>query len=225
MSARRTVAIPATFPLPSLALLARFSLLARPLVLAALMILVTLAAAACGNSSPAAAASPAGTESSPATASAPVPRATGASIAPGGPVAPVAPVSGGQARCAGWPSAPAGRLPRGFQAASVLRCLTETVSVPGKGEWTAAVLEKASQDLAPLTGALSAVSGHREPGHMCPEYLIAPPQIVLVSKDGAMIRPVFPVTACGQIQPKVLSALAALRWQAVSRRLLAKAPA
>lgn len=199
----------------------------RTVALAALMVLVTLAAPACGSSHPAATASAPATGSAPATrtAATPVPRAPGASIAQGGPAAPVGPVSGGQSRCTGWPSAPAGRLPRGFQAASVLRCLTETVSVPGKGEWTAAVLEKASQDLAPLTGALSAVSGHREPGHMCPEYLIAPPQIVLVSKDGAMIRPVFPVTACGQIQPKVLSALAALRWQAVSRRLLAKAPA
>lgn len=219
MSARRTVAIPVTFPLPSLA---RFAPLARPLVLAALMIPVTLAAAACGNSSPAATASPAATGSSPASASAPVPRVPGASVAPGGPVAPVAPVPGGQARCTDWPSAPAGRLPRGFQASSVLRCLTETVSVPGKGQWMAAVLEKASQGLTPLTGTLSAVSGHMEPGHMCPEYRIAPPQIVLVSKDGAMIRPAFPVTACGQIQPKVLSALAALHWQTVSRHLLAK---
>lgn len=192
--------------------------------LAALMALATLAVSACAGSPAARSSSARASASASPSSSFLVPRAPGASVGPGGPAAPGAPVATGTARCTGWPAAPAGRLPRAFQTASVLRCVTETVSVPHKGQWTAAVLEKADQGLAPLTGALSAVSGHMEPGHMCPQYVIVPPQIVLVGKDGAMVRPAFPVTSCGQIQPKALSALASLHWQTVSRHLLAKAP-
>jgi len=190
------------------------------------MVLVTLTAAACG-SSPAGRGRPPAASGAPASPSSavPVPRAPGASVAPGGPAAPGAPVAAGSARCDHWPAAPAGRLPRSFQPASVLRCVPGTVSVPGKGQWTAATLEKADQGLAPLAGALSSVSGHMEPGRVCPQFVIVPPQIVLVGKDGTMVRPSFPVTACGQIQQKVLSALAGLHWHTVSRRLLAKVPA
>lgn len=179
----------------------------------ALTILVTLTAAACGSSSAAPAPAAPPSSASPASVS-----SASAPAAPGVPVAP----SAGKVPCAGWPSAPAGRLPRSFQAASVLRCVTGTVSLPGQGQWTAATLEKADQGLAPLTAALNAVSGRRETGQMCPQYVIAPPQIILVGKDGTRIRPSFPVTGCGQIQQNVLSALAALHWQTVSRRLLAK---
>lgn len=196
--------------------------------IAALTVLVTLAAVAC-DVSPSArpSAHPSARESSVVS----VPRAPGASVAPGGPAAPVAPgaagapsapVAAGKAQCRGWPDAPAGRVPRPFQPASVLRCVIGTVSVPGKGRWTAAILQKADQGLAPLTGALSSASGHMEPGHMCPQFVIVPPQIVLVSKDGTMIRPSFPVTACGQIQQKVVSALEGLHWQTVSRHLIGK---
>lgn len=180
---------------------------------AALTVLVSLAAAACGGPSSAGpSAHPSARESSVVS----VPRAPGASVAPG------APVAAGKAQCRGWPDAPAGRVPRSFQPASVLRCRAGRVSVPGKGQWTAAILEKADQGLTPLTGALSSVSGHMEPGHMCPQFVIVPPQIVLVGKDGTMIRPTFPVTACGQIQQKALSALEGLHWRIVSRRLIGK---
>lgn len=184
------------------------------LPVSALMVLITLAVAACGSTSatPVRASAP---------SSAPVSVAPSRAPAPGAPVAPAA----GKAPCTGWPSAPSGRLPRAFQPASVLRCVTETVSVPGKGQWATAILEKADQNLIPLTGALSAASGHMEPGHMCPEYVIVPPRIVLVGKDGTMIRPAFPVTGCGQIQQKVLAALDGLHWRTVSRRLLTKIPA
>lgn len=200
MSARRTVTLS----------------VARPVVLAALTVLIALAAAACGASSPVP------SPGRPSSSAAPVPRAPGASVTPGGPAGPGAPAPAEKAQCTGWPSAPADWLPRSFHPASVLRCVTGTVSVPGKGQWTAAILEKSDQDLAPLAEALTSVSGRREPGHMCPQFIIVPPQVVLVGKDGAMIRPRFPVTGCGQIQQKALSALEGLHWQTVSRRLLGK---
>ena len=135
------------------------------------------------------------------------------------------PVPAAKTQCTGWPaSAPSGRLPRSFVPGSVLRCVTATVAVPGKGTWLAATLEKADSGLEPLAGALSAASGHMEPGHMCPQFMVAPPQIVMVSRDGTMVRPRFPVTGCGQIQPQVLAALNALRWQTASRHLLEKVP-
>jgi hypothetical protein len=96
---------------------------------------------------------------------------------------------------------------------------------PGQSEWLTATLEKADQNLAPLVQALRAPSGQRQRGQMCPMYVTVPPAIVLVGADGTKIRPQFPVTGCGQIQPQVITALNALPWHTVSQRLVEKAPA
>jgi hypothetical protein len=102
--------------------------------------------------------------------------------------------------------------------------VTGYTTVPGKGRWLTAILEKADQNLGPLTEALRATSGTPRPGKMCPQFVILPPQIVLAATDGMMIRPRLPVTDCGQLQHGVISALDALRWQIVSQRPIEKAP-
>lgn len=185
--------------------------------------LVTLAAVACGTvSAPAGGAAPA--TSRPASA-APAPTAPASGAPSRAPVPPEpVPIVPGKTACTGWPSAPSGSLPTSFVPVSVLRCVTGYTTVPGKGRWLTAILEKADQNLGPLAEALRAASGDPRPGEMCPQFVIIPPQIVLTAADGTMIRPRLPVTDCGQLQHGVISALDALRWQTVSQRPIEKAP-
>jgi hypothetical protein len=116
-------------------------------------------------------------------------------------------------------------LPTSFVPVKVLRCVTGYTTIPGKGRWLTATMEKADANLTPLADALRASSVHTRPGQMCPQFAMLPPQIVLVAADGTTIRPRFPVTNCGQIQHQVLGALDELQWQAVSQHLIEKAPA
>jgi hypothetical protein len=135
------------------------------------------------------------------------------------------PVVAGQPACAGWPgNAPHGALPTSFVPVAVLRCVTSYQMIPGKGEWETATLQRADKDLAALIAALhKPLYAPREPGIMCPQIEIEPPQIVLISGDGKTLVPAFPVTGCGLIEQPVLSALDALSWQTVSVRLVAQA--
>jgi hypothetical protein len=154
------------------------------------------------------------TTSSPAPASGtatPVPTTTG-----GPPVVP------GQPACAGWPgNAPHGPLPTSFVPVQVLRCVINYQMIPGKGQWETATLQRADKDLAALIAALRKPPyAPRDPGIMCPELEILPPQVVLINSDGKTLVPEFPVTGCGLIEQPVLAALAALPWQTVSVRLV-----
>jgi hypothetical protein len=154
----------------------------------------------------------------------------GASAAPGNPgpggIAPVptstsstAPVPG-QAACANWPgTARKGPLPLAFQPASVLRCVTGTTTINGKGTYESATLERATSGFTPLLAALRAPSGHAQAGTMCPMFAMVPPEFVLVGKDGSTLSPTLPVTGCGQFQQGVVTALNALPWKTVSVRL------
>jgi hypothetical protein len=191
--------------------------------------LVTLAATACGTvSAPTSGAATANTRSASGPHASTTPSAPG-SVASRKPV-PIVPDPGPgpvvppKTACTGWPSAPEATLPASFVPVKVLRCVTGYTKIPGKGQWLTATLEKADANLAPLADALRASSVHTRPGQMCPQFVMLPPEIVLVAADGATIRPRFPVTNCGEIQHQVLGALDALRWQAVSQRLIEKAP-
>lgn len=215
------------------AVLAWGAVLARGTVLAGVAVFVAVAATSCATpSSPVTTARP--------SAAAPVSpqRGTGRSTPGLGPVTPTgavpptgaAPVTGPvtptdpAAPCPGWTTAPASALPASFTPVSVLRCVTGITAVPGKGEQRTATVERASnQDLTPLDQALRAAPGQRQAGQACPMFRALPPQIVLVGADGTRIHPRFPVTGCGQIQPRVIAALNALRWQTVSRTLVAPA--
>jgi hypothetical protein len=131
------------------------------------------------------------------------------------------PPSGSVITCTGWPAhVTQGRPPASFTPTAVERCLVSDQPIPGKGEWETATLERADSDLGPLMAALRRPSTGREPGMMCPELAVLPPDFVLIGPGGAAYWPIIPVTGCGLVQQPVLDALAALSWQKVSVHLV-----
>lgn len=187
--------------------------------------LIALTAAACGTgSSPAGGTSPTTARSAPATGSPASPSPPREPLLPAPAPVPGAPGAPEQTACKGWPRVPGSAVPLSFVPVAVLRCVTGYTSVPGKGEWLTATMEKADQNLMPLVRALRAAPGRMRPGMICPQFATLPPQIVLVGANGTMIRPRFPVTNCGQIQQQVFAALDGLRWHTVSQRLIEKVP-
>jgi hypothetical protein len=129
------------------------------------------------------------------------------------------------AACAGWPAGvPEGSLPPAFTPVTVLRCVSGEKQVAGRGLVFAATLERADGNLSTLTSALRLPSQGKQPGMMCPLIAMIPPQVVLVAKDGTMLRPKFPVTSCDMIMPQVLRALNALPWRDVSVRVFSQQP-
>jgi hypothetical protein len=187
----------------------------------------THAGAPSGGSAPAAS----------ATAESPAPSASFASgsasalpSGPSGPAAPVPTVSGGRVTpgepaCAGWPaSAPTASLPVSFVPVAVERCVNGAQTIPGKGLWQTASLQRADSGLDALVSALHQPPGTHRPGTACPMLAIIPPRIVLISATGQELIPRLPVTGCGLIQSQVLAALATLPWRVVSVRLIAAIP-
>ena len=134
------------------------------------------------------------------------------------------PLVAGQPACVGWPGSVthSKTLPASFVPVAVIRCVTDYQMIPGKGQWETATLERADQGLAPLLTALQRPNQTRPPGTFCSDLVELPPQFVLVGKDGQAIWPALPVTGCGLVQGELLGALAALPWQKVSVRLVAK---
>jgi hypothetical protein len=119
---------------------------------------------------------------------------------------------------------PQGPLPASFVPVQALRCVTGTTTVPGKGVFFSATLERDTQDLSVLADALRRPSGRMRPGTICPALAMLAPQLVLVASDGSMISPRIPVDPCGIYQQGVLAALAELPWQTVSVRVFAQVP-
>jgi hypothetical protein len=134
------------------------------------------------------------------------------------------PLVAGQPACVGWPrnATRSKRLPASFVPVAVIRCVTSYQMIPGKGQWETATLERADQRLTTLIDALRRPNEIRPAGTFCSDLVVLPPQFVLVDKDGKAIWPALPVTGCGLVQGEVLGALAALPWQTVSVRLVAK---
>ena len=141
---------------------------------------------------------------------APVPTVTGAPVA-------------GQSACVGWPAqALHMTMPALFVPVTAERCVIAIQTIAGKGQWETATLEKASSDLTPLIAALRHPPIARTPGSLCPDLAMLPPQILVISASGQELIPLLPVTGCGLVQADVLAAIAALPWQPVSVRLVAK---
>lgn len=159
--------------------------------------------------------------------------AGGHATAPAGPTASVTPVptvSGGKVvpgepACVGWPSgATSTSLPVSIAAVSVERCVNGAQTIPGKGLWTTATLQRSDSDLTELINALRQPPATHRPGSVCPALAVVPPEVVLIGANGQQLIPRLPTTGCGFIQSQVLVALNALRWQLVSVRLIAKIP-
>lgn len=195
--------------------------------LAALLIAAGTLAAGCGSVSAgntAGPGSPAGSSGSAASGGAVHSSAT---ATPTGAPAPVPTVTGGSpaaggAACVGWPSGVAsGPLPASFVPVSVERCANGATTVPGKGLWTTATLQRSAGDLSRLVSALRQPSAIRKPGTICPALAMIPPQVVLVDAAGQKLIPTLPRGDCGLVSTAVLIALDALDWQPVSVRLIA----
>jgi hypothetical protein len=150
--------------------------------------------------------------------------------APSASATPVPTVSGGHfaaggVACVGWPTgATSAALPVSFVPVSVERCVNGAETVPGKGLWTTATLQRADAGLTGLINALRQPAATHRPGTFCPALAVIPPQIVLISATGQKLIPRLPVDGCGITASQVLVALDALRWQPVSVRLIAKIP-
>jgi hypothetical protein len=186
---------------------------------AALAALATGCATA-STSTPAATGGASGT----GAASASPPASASASAAPVPTTTTGPPLVAGQPACVGWPRnvTRSKTLPASFEPVAVIRCVTDFQMIPGKGQWEVATLERADQGLAPLLTALQRPNQTRPPGTFCSDLVELPPQFMLVDKDGQAIWPTLPRTGCGLVQREVLGALAALPWQKVSVRLVAK---
>lgn len=147
------------------------------------------------------------------TSASPVPTVSGGRVAPGEP------------DCAGWPTDTTSvSLPVSFVPVSVERCVHGAESIPGKGLWTTATLQRSDSSLAGLVNALRQPPATHRPHTACPELAVIPQQIVLIDASGEKLVPRLPVSGCGFVQSQVLAALNALRWQPVSVRLIAKIP-
>jgi hypothetical protein len=133
------------------------------------------------------------------------------------------PLEPGQPACVGWPTGVTSlSLPASFVPVSVERCVNGAQTIPGKGLWTTATLERSDSGLAGLISALRQPSAAHHPGTVCPALAEIPPKVVLIAANGEKLMPRLPSTGCGLIQSRVLAALDALRWQPVSVRLIAK---
>ena len=167
----------------------------------------------------------AGGASGAATATAHATAPPAAASAPATPVPTISggPVAAGQPACVGWPTdATSVPLPVSFVPVSVERCVNGVQTIPGKGLWETATLERSDSGLAGLIDALRQPSVGHHPGTVCPALAVSAPQVVLIGANGQKLIPRLPATGCGLIQSRVLVALGALRWQPVSVHLIAK---
>ena len=81
-----------------------------------------------------------------------------------------APRGGPSPRASGWPAnaTRSETLPASFVPVAVSRCVTGYQTIPGKGLWETATLERADQGLAPLVTALQRPNQARRPaGTFC----------------------------------------------------------
>ena len=196
--------------------MARAARLAVPLLAAGAL------AAGCGSVSASSSAASGGAVHSTVTATPVAPVASATSAAPVPTVSGGSPAAGGVA-CVGWPSGTvSGALPATFVPVSVERCVNGATTVPGKGLWTSATLQRSTGDLSRLVNALRQPTVTRKPGTICPALAMIPPQVVLVDAAGEKLVPRLPLGECGLTASAVLSALDALSWQPVSVRLIAR---
>src|SRR5580693_2537694 len=128
---------------------------------------IALVTAGCGTASaPAGAAGTTPTAGAPTTSAPPSsspssPASPSPTVPP--PTGPVIPIASGPATtaCTGWPaSVTYEALPASFTPVSVIRCVADEETIPGKGEWLVATLQRADTGLTPLIDALRQPAAH-----------------------------------------------------------------
>jgi len=125
--------------------------------------------------------------------------------------------------CIGWPTGTASTsLPLSFVPVSVERCAEGYQTVPGKGTWLTATLERADTGLAALVNALRGPSVGGQSEHACSAIATVPQVIVLIGTTGEKLSYRLPSTGCDLTSSK--AALDALPWQPVSVHLISPSP-
>ena len=112
-------------------------------------------------------------------------------------------------------------LPTDAFPTAVLTCDRRKELVPGDGEWTFDVRNRATAALDQLVAALRLPS---EPmaNELCTADLRLP-TVVLLELSTRLLPVVTPKDSCGKTRPEVLDAYRALRWTEVSRTPVAQA--
>ena len=109
-------------------------------------------------------------------------------------------------------------IPAGFTPVAVIECTFTNVNVAGRGEWTALAKRIAVTGFGPLMSALRMPSERAGKNIACVSETLFVPQFVLVGKDGDVIYPKIPKTACGQPTPRVMASLDALKFRTISAK-------
>jgi hypothetical protein len=116
-------------------------------------------------------------------------------------------------------------LPDGFDPVAVVRCVMQTREVPGEGQWTFAIAQRATGNLDAL------VAGLRIPSQTpqstaplaCDAIGVVIPDFALVDASGDIVRPTLPHDACELPLQSALQALNALSWKTETEQRLSQA--
>ncbi len=105
-------------------------------------------------------------------------------------------------------------LPGGFVPAAAVLCplVVRLVHEPGHVRYPR---QEASHGLAPLMAALRLRPPPPTPGTACAAQAVPVTWLLLISRDGQVIRPVIPDGPCEQPLPQFLHALQHLPWVTV----------
>jgi hypothetical protein len=105
-------------------------------------------------------------------------------------------------------------IPPGFSPVAVVQCVRIGAIAPAQ-QWNSMRAEAAVTGLGPLLTALREPSERRTTAGTMPACLVpatAVPELALIGRDGQVIYPRIPVTACGVPIHQVVASLSALHW-------------
>jgi hypothetical protein len=103
-------------------------------------------------------------------------------------------------------------------AQAAVRCIYADQEVPGRGLWQFQLRQVAYRELARLTTALKRRSVTPPASLVCGVPGIPVQPFVLRGRNGQIVAPQLPTTACGMPQQQALTALRALHWETVAAR-------
>lgn len=106
-------------------------------------------------------------------------------------------------------------LPADFHAVAAVRCMRQSRTVPGDGEWEFADAQRADSGLTAVLAALGLPS-QKPPASTqiaCAAVGIVLPPFALVDASGAIVNPALPHDFCGMPLKQVTDAMNALPWR------------